>query len=349
MNVMARIRSLGAHKLHWSRRAVQLGALCLFLVIPVAARYHNYLMARELDPALEKWEGSGQALALKGLDAFYRNLPEGERERADQIIRNREKVLEYAQMARGGPWSMELGPVSLTDPLAGAESLAASRSPSKVLWIGLAIPVLVAIALGRVFCSWICPMNLLLEMTDKLRRVLRFLEVKPLDFKLSFTTKYVVLVVGLALAALFSVPVLGYIYPPAVIGREIHALVWGFFDRAELVAAEFWMGGLTILSSFLLFIVVTEVALSRRWWCRYLCPGGALYSLLGRFRPVRVRLVAADCTGCAKCVPACHMGLNPMRDRMGMECDSCGLCMAQCEPGALKVSLENPFEKKAGS
>ena len=81
----------------------------------------------------------------------------------------------------------------MTDPLAAAESVAASKRFPKTLFIDIMIPVIVALLLGRIFCSWICPMNLLLEWADKLRKVLRFLELSPRDIRFARVTKYVLL------------------------------------------------------------------------------------------------------------------------------------------------------------
>ena len=88
------------------------------LAIPAVARYGNYLAARELDKRLEKWEGTLKGAALKTMDGVFRALPGGEKERAGRIVRDRKRVLGYAQQLRGGPWSAQIGGLSLTDPLA---------------------------------------------------------------------------------------------------------------------------------------------------------------------------------------------------------------------------------------
>lgn len=64
-------------------------------------------------------------------------------------------------------------------------------------------------------------------------------------------------------------------------------------------------------------------------------PGGALYSLLGRFRLLRIVRKPALCTDYLDCDAACPFGLYPMTDRMGMECDNCGLCRSVCPEKAL--------------
>ena len=325
-------------KLQIARRTVQWLVVVLILLIPALARYNNYLSARELDRTLERMEGTLQGAVLQAIDTTLRRLPHGEEQRTDgdaYSVRNREQVLIYAQGLRGGPWSMEIGPLSMTDPVAVAESLAAGKRSSRVLWIGLIIPLAATLLLGKIYCSWICPVGLLTELTDKLRRPLRWLEIRPADVPLWRGTKFALLGTGLLLAAILSYPILGALYPPAMVGRELHDLVFGMFDRAELGRPGFSLAGLTWMSLVLGGIVLVEIFVSRRWWCRYLCPGGALYALIGRWRGVRIVRRVNACTDCGDCDTSCHLGLKPMTDQLGQECDNCGLCISHCGDDAI--------------
>jgi len=327
------------HKLQIARRLVQIAVVLLLLALPVNARYANYVAANEIDRHLERWEGSLQGNVLTLFDRAYRALPGGEKERVGEMVRDDEGVLHNTQAFRGGPWSAEIAHVSMSDPLAAVESMVARKHVAKVVVISLIVPLIATLLLGRVFCSWICPVGFLLELTDKLRGAVAFLEIHPRNVRFSRGTKYALLGGGLATAALFSVPVLGYIYPPAIASREAHDFVFGVFDRAEAGQFGLWFGGLTWMSLIIAAIALFEVVLSRRWWCRYVCPGGGLYSLLGATRPIRVKLLEPKCTHCGDCVVACPMGLNPMLDRMGVECDSCGACISSCDDKALAYGL----------
>lgn len=335
------------HKLQAARRAVQIGVVLLMLAIPAVSRYANYLSALEADKHIEKWQGTLQGETLQAIDSTFRALPGGEKERVGEMVRDREQVLLYTQGFRGSPWSMKLGPVSMSDPLAAAESIAGRKRVVGVVLISLLVPVIVTVLFGRIFCSWICPMGLLMEFSDKLRRLLGFLEIHPRNIRFPRWTKFVLLGVGLATATIFSIPVLGYIYPPTIIGREAHDFVFGIFDRAEEGMFGFWAGGLTWMSLIIVGIAIFEVAISRRWWCRYVCPGGALYSMLGAARPIRVKLRESNCTNCGDCVVACPVGLNPMSNKMGIECDNCGECISHCHDDALAYGLW-PARAKAG-
>lgn len=330
-------------RVHVARRTVQILVLVFMFLTPVLARYQNYVAAREIDRVIERWEGTAAGAILSGVDSTLRMLPGAEKERAGRIQRDRTSVLEYAQLARGGPWSATVGPVSMTDPLGAVESSIASRALPWVLIASLIVPLAVTLLLGRVFCSWICPVGFLLEITDSLRGVARFLEIRTRDLRPARGTKYGVLAAGLVLTAVLAIPVLGYIYPPAIVGREAHGVVFSFFDHAELGRSGPWAGGLSAMALVLVGIVVFEVLVSRRWWCRYVCPGGALYSLIGWARPVRIKLQEDRCTQCAQCVVACPEGLNPMKNQMGMECDNCGECVASCGDDALDFGVDGPL------
>ena len=82
-----------------------------------------------------------------------------------------------------------------------------------------------------------------------------------------------------------------------------------------------------------------DLLVSRRGFCRYLCPGGALYSLLGRYRLVRIRRIVETCNDCAKCNAVCEFELDPLRDGFGQECNNCSACIAVCPTDALTFTL----------
>ena len=111
------------------------------------------------------------------------------------------------------------------------------------------------------------------------------------------------------------------IYPPAVVGREIYyAIALGGFGSGMV---------------YFLLILLFDLLVARRGFCRYLCAGGALYSLLGRFRLLRIKRVVENCNDCAKCSAVCEFGLDPLHDSFGQECNNCTSCMAVCPTDAM--------------
>jgi ferredoxin-type protein NapH len=229
---------------------------------------------------------------------------------------------------KGSIWSLRAGGLDITDPLAAVEATAASHGFHAPLWLQALFWIAVTLVLGRIFCSWVCPAGLLFEITGKLRKLLRLAEIRPGEVRFSHRNKYALLVVGLAVVALTSSPIFALVYPPAVVGRLAHAWIFGTA-----------LGGMVVL---LAAIIAVELFVSPRWWCRTMCPGGALYALLGWKRILRVRLDASRCTACHECVPVCEPGIDPVHESEGIECDNCGVCLRHCPTFALRFTLARP-------
>ena len=84
-------------------------------------------------------------------------------------------------------------------------------------------------------------------------------------------------------------------------------------------------------------ICLFELILSRRWWCRYICPGGAIYTTLSRFSSLRIKRNDEVCDQCGRCIPVCPYDLKPMIKYLSAECDQ---CISVCEPKALNYTLQ---------
>lgn len=345
---MSRLRKLPVWKrVAPYRRAVQAFVFAGLFALPVLARYSHYLSARSLDKTIEAWKGTLPGAILSASDRAVRvGIPDGEG--GVPTRRPRKKILERARRFYGSAWSARLFGVSLTDPLAGVESAAASRGFRRVLLAGLAIPVIATALLGRVFCGWICPMGPLSALARKTRSLLRFLELEPWDLRPDGNIKYFVLATGALFVFVSGLPVLHHVYPPALFGREAHAWVAAVFDRAEIGRAGFFWAGLSSASLFLLGLYLIESLAAPGLWCRSLCPGGALYALIGRFRALRVKREPKGCVDCALCDEQCPMGLFPMTDRVGMECDNCGICIDACPTHVLSYRVEAPKTGRKG-
>lgn len=229
----------------------------------------------------------------------------------------------------GSVWSITVAGVELSDPLASAIVLAGGRTG--VLLAAAIGPVVLTVLLGRVFCGWVCPARLPVELAAWLRRRLRRRVKLGLRAPWLRWAKYGVLAAGLGLVALTGWNLLALIYPPAVLTREAqYALAYG---------AMGW-GAVVMAGAF-----VADLAVDGGAWCRGLCPGGALYSLLAQGAVVRVSLDDARCTRCERCGTVCPQGLDPMVERLGGECDRCGMCQRECRDDALRFRIAAPFAR----
>jgi len=235
----------------------------------------------------------------------------------DEWIGTSPHLEPYETFAQGSLWSGSIRDFRLSDPLT---VFSAPDAP----FLPILVPIVLALLLGRVFCGWVCPMGLLSEFVAGIRRVLAWMGLDFFAFPLSNRLKYAILAIGVGFAVTSSVSFFYTIYPPRIVSDMVRD---SLLSTIELYAAVF-IGA----------ILLVELLFVERLWCRCLCPGGAVYSILGRGRFLRIRRDKGICTDCGDCDKACPHELEPSHELLGGECDNCGLCRRSCKPRALHYS-----------
>jgi ferredoxin-type protein NapH len=182
--------------------------------------------------------------------------------------------------------------------------------------------------LGRFFCGWICPYIPILAVSNGVRAVLAHFGHPPKDVPLPKRTSRGVLLVLLVASVAAGSQVVPLVYPPAVIGREIFRAV--FFGG-------FGLGALLILFAF-----AFDTFVARAGFCRYLCPGGAMFGLLGAASPIEIVRTPQKCTDCMVCDVVCNLLQQPMTDQLDAGCERCGKCVSACPTGALAIQIKRP-------
>ncbi len=232
---------------------------------------------------------------------------------------------EDLDAVKGSTWSGNFWGLKLSDPLAAVGQVAAALTVYWPFLLTALIPIAVTVVLGRVFCGWLCPANFLYELNSNLAALLRWAGLRAGGRRFDRRLKYAVLALGLALSALTGSVMVAAVYPPAIIGRELYyAIAQGGFGAGTV---------------FFVATLLFDLLVARRGFCRYLCPGGALYSLLGRYRLVRIRRLVEACNDCGKCNAVCEFELTPWRDGFGQECTNCAACIAICPTDAMTFDL----------
>ena len=240
------------------------------------------------------------------------------------------------------------------DPLAAFSTMLAARQWLPHLALAV-VTVGAALILGRVWCGWICPLGTLLGWF-RFRSARRLAARVPPRLR---GVKYVLLGVIVVMAALGSLTLLvldpitlltrtcttslipGFDY---VVGAVEAALVdWGPGSGAVTWVEDHFRG--TVLpvyqphyaqgvAIFLVFLVVVLLnVFAEQFWCRYLCPLGALLGLVAKVQVLRP-LVGAGCNGCNACVRACHVdaieAAGARARVVTSECTMCLDCLVAC-------------------
>jgi len=291
------------NKLRWLSLTV---VWALLILIPAISLYQTYLAAHAYDLLTASQQLLYDSMEL--ITAPFTNDP------ARQL-----------DIIKGNTWSGTVLGWQFSDPLAVLGQLAASLQVYWPFVLTALIPLVLTMILGRFFCGWLCPATFLYELNSNVAVWLRQLGVPQADIKLDRRIKYMLLGAGLITSAVMGAVIVALVYPPAIIGRELYnAIALGGFGSGTV---------------FLIFTLLFDILVSRRGFCRYLCPGGALYALLGRYRLLRIQRQVEQCNDCAKCNAVCEFALNPMRDDFGQECNNCTACIAICPTDALSFTL----------
>jgi ferredoxin-type protein NapH len=227
----------------------------------------------------------------------------------------------------GVPWSLQLWGLEFLDPLAAAGLFVAGRGGWLILLGVLPTFALVAL-LGRFFCGWLCPYVPILAASQALRSLLAKIGVKTGDRTLPAKTPFWILLGLLIFTAVFGSQIAPLFYPPAVFGRQLF--------RATFFGAM-GSGALLIAAAFVL-----DTTVSKAGFCRYLCPGGALFRVIGLASPIRVKRTVSKCTNCTACDVVCNLAQRPMIDALDSGCERCGKCIASCPTKALEFSVGSP-------
>jgi len=189
----------------------------------------------------------------------------------------------------------------------------------------------VAFLLRKAFCSWLCPVGTLSEYLWRAGRQLfrRNFQLPPwLDIPLR-SLKYLLLgFFAWAVANMSAGAIEEFMRSPYGAIADVRMLNF-FRDLGETAA-------------IVLGLLVVASVLVQNFWCRYLCPYGALLGLASLLSPLRIRRSAPACIDCAKCAKACPSALpvDKLVTIKSAECTGCLECVAVCpSEGALHLAL----------
>ena len=224
--------------------------------------------------------------------------------------------------------SLTLDVLPLTDPHILLQAMLSGVTPEAAALVGAAIVLAFYMLVGgRVYCSWVCPVNMVTDAAAWLRRKLGLRGASPM----SRSTR------DWMLALTFILPL--------VTG----SIVWELFNPVSMMfrGIVFGLGMAWIL---ILGIFLFDLLVSRDGWCGHLCPVGAFYSLLSTRAPLRVSALNREaCDDCMDCFAVCPesqiikpalkgaaKGISPVIQ--SNQCTNCGRCIDVCAPDVFSFS-----------
>ena len=194
-------------------------------------------------------------------------------------------------------------------------------SPLKFSFYVSGFLLMIGLFIGRAVCAFLCPFGLFQELLHKIP-FSKFKLWRPLT-----KVKYFILVIFV-----FVLPMtlkLGeptfceYICPAGTLEAAIPMLITHSEYRSVAGALFMW--------KFLILIITIIGCMSiYRFFCKLLCPLGAIYGLLNKISLYRFKIEADNCINCGKCQKSCKMDLNPVTEINSAECILCGECKKVC-------------------
>lgn len=208
------------------------------------------------------------------------------------------------------------------------------------LVIFLAI-IAVSFVFGKSFCSWICPIGFISESLgdfgEKIQKKLlklRFKMPRILDYPLR-SLKYLLLAFFVN-AIFFSMSTLALKY---------------FLDSPYNIISDVKMYYFFAnISQFSIIVIAVLFLLSivfRNFWCRYLCPYGALLGIFSLLSPLKIKRNKVSCIDCSLCTKACpsFIKVDKVKTVISDECSTCMSCVDAC-PVANTLELKPVLSKK---
>jgi len=230
------------------------------------------------------------------------------------------------------------------DPLVGLATAISTHTVYRWLWRGLFI-LIPTLLLGRLFCGWICPYGTLHQFFGWLFNIRRTKDNMDRNrYRPMFRLKYYILTVMLVMAFCGSLQI-GLLDPIVFMTRSFTTVIGPAVDSVtapghawlstapgaahQRIFAGAWVLGLALIGLVGMNLIIP------RFFCRTLCPLGALLGVLSRFAVWRIDRDVTKCTDCDLCLKGCEGASSPEAALRKSECFVCFNCIDDCPEDAL--------------
>jgi len=239
---------------------------------------------------------------------------------------------EKAWQLRGWPvnWFLQL------DPLVAIGTILTTHTLYRALAWALATVVL-TIIFGRFFCSWVCPFGSIHHFVgfwgNRKKKAAQKIQLNK--YRNAQCIKYFILIFFLTMAAFPSLAATlqtGLLDPIPLVTRSFNLVILPIVDKPinfVSVAGRFYEGAWLVFVMFLSAILLNLII--PRFYCRFICPLGALFAVISRFALWRIGKKQNECINCKLCERACEGGCEPSSNIKIGECVLCFNCLDECK------------------
>lgn len=213
----------------------------------------------------------------------------------------------------------------------GSLQNALSKANKSIPYYLLGIILLYGLCFGRIICGYFCPIGLIQELLYKIKT---FKIKKNYFTRLLSNMKYVILAIfAIILPIMYGVQNLAvpafckYICPAGTLEGAIGLLVNPNNNSFFEMLGPLFTWKMIVLVAFFVFSIICY-----RFFCRFICPLGAIYSFFNKISFLGIELNKDKCISCGKCINVCKMDIKHVGDR---ECIQCGDCVSACPTKAI--------------
>ena len=237
-------------------------------------------------------------------------------------------------------WELRGWPVNLflqLDSLVGIATILTTHTLYAGLLWGLAT-IILTIILGRFFCGWVCPFGSMHHFVGYLANSKKTAaqKIHLNKYRKGQSIKYYLLIFFLAVA-LFPIASpgslqVGLLDPISLMTRSVNLVLLPILDSSTnfvSVLQRYYQGAWILLVAF--FAAVFMNLIIPRFYCRFICPLGAFFAVLGRFSIWRVGKKTDKCSQCMRCETACEGACHPASQIRISECVLCLNCIPDCK------------------
>ena len=218
----------------------------------------------------------------------------------------------------------------------GAMQAVGSSAKFSLGFYALGFVLALGVVFGRAVCGFICPFGFIQELLHKIPSPKKRI-YKPLTYIKYVLLMLFVLLIPAVVTDGFGIGVPAfceYICPAGTLEGGIPMLL----THPEL---RVQMGGLFGLKAAILTVTLLGCIICCRFFCKVMCPLGAIYGLLNKVSFYRVRIDRGECVSCGRCGDICPMDIDPVSKPDSAECIRCGKCAAARPAKAISVGFCN--------